>query len=263
VSKKVIVDKSMIVEGLKKININKGDMLLVHSSLSSFGYVTKGANTVVDALLEVVGQKGTVMMPTFTHNRKIVFDPRKTPGKSGAVTETFWRRPEALRSLHTTHAYAAVGPEAEWLTEGHEKATTFGPNSPLGKLWKKDGTILLLGVSLDRATIMHFGERLAGAGCFGERTKKVRCINPETDKVISIWVDAWRSRKCPSRNAEAVTNNLRTWGALKEITIGRAKLKKVSACNAVEAFRKHMNQGWGDHPGCKKCSIKPRETELY
>jgi hypothetical protein len=44
--------------------------------LRSFGDVDGGADTVVDALLEAVGEDGTVAVPTFTFdNWKRVFDP--------------------------------------------------------------------------------------------------------------------------------------------------------------------------------------------
>lgn len=39
-------------------------LLLVHSSLSSLGLVEGGADTVLDALLEVLGEEGTLLVPT-------------------------------------------------------------------------------------------------------------------------------------------------------------------------------------------------------
>ena len=40
---------------LELMGIAKGDVVIVHSSLSSMGYVTGGADAVIDALLETVG----------------------------------------------------------------------------------------------------------------------------------------------------------------------------------------------------------------
>ncbi len=56
------VDKEDIKRGLRELGVREGELVVVHSSLSSFGYVIGGADTVIDALLEVVGHTGTVIM---------------------------------------------------------------------------------------------------------------------------------------------------------------------------------------------------------
>ena len=58
------VTYSMLVDGLGNLGLTEGDVVLVHSSLSRFGYVEGGADTVVDALLAAVGAEGTVAVPT-------------------------------------------------------------------------------------------------------------------------------------------------------------------------------------------------------
>ena len=54
-----------LINDLKKIGIKQGDSVLVHSSLSKIGFVEGGAQTVVDALFEVIGENGTLLFPTF------------------------------------------------------------------------------------------------------------------------------------------------------------------------------------------------------
>src|SRR5262249_38718106 len=124
--------------------VEPGALLQVHSSLSSLGYVEGGAETVVDALLEVVGPLGTVMVPTFNHGAAEVYDWRTTPSVNGAVTEAVRKRPEARRSVHPTHPYAAIGPQAEYLVAGHLEVDPFHRRSPLGKLADLGGLVLLL-----------------------------------------------------------------------------------------------------------------------
>ena len=65
---KVHVTKDNIIKGLTSVGLNQGNVVLVHSSLSSFGYVEGGADAVIDALLETVGPAGTVVVPTFSGN---------------------------------------------------------------------------------------------------------------------------------------------------------------------------------------------------
>jgi len=50
----------------KKIGIQKGDHLAVTLSFKSIGHVKGGPDTFIDALIEVVGSEGTIMVNTFT-----------------------------------------------------------------------------------------------------------------------------------------------------------------------------------------------------
>jgi aminoglycoside 3-N-acetyltransferase len=59
-----IITKEILVENLRNIGIKAGDNLLVHSSLSKIGYLENGADTLIDALLEVIGSKGNLLMPS-------------------------------------------------------------------------------------------------------------------------------------------------------------------------------------------------------
>jgi aminoglycoside 3-N-acetyltransferase len=64
---KPIIDKDQLVEDLLHLGVVSGTEVLVHSSLSSIGYVTGGAETVIEALLQAVDPKvGTVLVPTLT-----------------------------------------------------------------------------------------------------------------------------------------------------------------------------------------------------
>ena len=63
-SKRTIILKPDLLQGLQRIGIKKGQSIMVHTSLSSFGYVCGGAQIIIEALLESVGEEGTIMMPT-------------------------------------------------------------------------------------------------------------------------------------------------------------------------------------------------------
>jgi len=51
-------------------------VVLVHSSLSGIGYVPGGVETLIDALLQSVGEEGTIVVPTITGQ---IFDSPDTP----------------------------------------------------------------------------------------------------------------------------------------------------------------------------------------
>ncbi len=159
-----------LVLGLRSLGLNAGDNVLVHSSLSSFGYVEGGAETVIDALLDVVTSTGTVIVPTLTGNETLsvenppVFDVKETSAWTGVIPETLRKRSEAVRSLHPTHSVAAIGKNAHLLTQGHQYSVTpCDESSPYGCLaLHPDSYILLIGVDHQSSTMFHYIEEVVG-----------------------------------------------------------------------------------------------------
>ncbi len=165
----VMVNTTVIADGLRNLGVRAGDRVLMHSSLSKLGHVEGGAPTVIHALLHAVGPEGTVLVPTLTGTQKDSpknpprFNVRTTPCWTGRIPETLRRWPGAVRSLGPTHSVAAVGPDAHYLLAGHEDCRTpCGTGSPYVKLAEVGGKIVFLGVTLDANTTFHSAEELAG-----------------------------------------------------------------------------------------------------
>lgn len=159
---------SDLVKGFREAWLDKGDHVLVHSSLSSLGHVDGGAEAVIDALIEVVGEGGTVLFPTLSGcendsaDHPPVFDAFAAPCWVGTIPETARLRPEAIRSLHPTHSVAAIGELARWITAGHELVRTpCGHGSPYDKLACVGGKIVLIGVTQSVNTSFHHSEEIA------------------------------------------------------------------------------------------------------
>lgn len=158
------ITKEQLVEDLGKLGVKKGDIIFVHSSLKSIGFVKGGPETVIDALLEVLGAQGTLVLPCLSLRGSMietlesgrVFDPRSTPSSVGAIPEHFRKREGVLRSIHPTHSVCAYGKKAEWLTHGHDTCgSTFGRGSPYYKLVELGAKILGLGIDLGPVTFYH------------------------------------------------------------------------------------------------------------
>ena len=198
-----------ITAGLHALGLRAGDLVHVHSSLKSLGHVVGGAEAVVDALLAVVAPGGTVMVPTFNHGAVEVFEVGIAPSHNGAITEALRRRRDAVRSIHPTHPYAAIGPLAEELMEGHLQAGTFGVDSPLGRCGRLGGWVLLLGVGMNVNTSARIGETMARVHClgFGQFERRVRFPSGET---IAAWSDMWRDGPCRIE-----------WDALEQLMVQR------------------------------------------
>ena len=161
----------------------------VHSSLSSFGYVVGGAQSVINALLDVCS---TVLMPTFSgigrttpppgdrplqngsnyeyvasiQTKEVVpFDPESFGNESGIDAEMgiipreFLRQSGTLRSKHPSVSWAENGKDAEHFLHLHPPDD---PNAPLKRLVEKGGYVLLIGIPLTRCTAVHLAQELAG-----------------------------------------------------------------------------------------------------
>jgi len=171
------VSRENVVAGLRALGARSGDTLFVHSSLKSFGRVAGGAGTVVDSLVDAVGEGGTVVVPTHTTNTidgadregemAVAFDVSKTESMVGIVTETLRRRPGARRSSHPTHSVAALGPGAAEITANHGP-TPFGADGPYGAMRARNALILLLGSPIGRNTTLHAIEQWMGMPYMGE-----------------------------------------------------------------------------------------------
>lgn len=252
--KKVVVTKEMIVAGLRRLGLRRGDRVNVHSSLSTFGFVEGGAHGVIEALKETIGAEGTLMLPTFNHGKVEVFDRETTPSYNGTITETFRRMPGVLRSNHPTHAYTAIGPDAARYLDGGHLAVTWGPDSPLGRLIADGGWVLLLGVSQATSTAQHHGETYNRVKCFGLDTSAAY-LTDEEGEVTAVLGPTWRNGTCPY-DWHAHEARLRRLGAVRDCYVGRAHLQLMRGSETVKAVGQLVRGETGvDH--CATCEQQP------
>ncbi|MCD6291732.1 MAG: AAC(3) family N-acetyltransferase [Anaerolineae bacterium] len=225
-----------ITRDLRALGLQPGDDVLVHSSLSSLGWVDGGAETVIDALLAAVSPGGTVLMPALTGSPEDGpdnpphMDVRHTPCATwiGRVPETFRRRPEARRSLHPTHSVTAIGERAGWYTAGHELCDTpCGPGSPYVRLMDHDGYILLLGCTQESNTSLHAIEELANVPYHLQEKATDAIVIDENGREIIVRgrLHQWGWERCFSR----VDEPLRKAGVMREGRVGQAHTRLISA----------------------------------
>ena len=179
-SRKIVL-KEDLKSGFQELGLRERDNVIVHTSLRSLGFVCGGAQTVIEALLEVVGKNGTVVMPTQSwknldpevgvhwqepqewwqaiRDNWPAYDKDITPTNSmGAVAEMFRKWPGTERSDHPARSFAANGKNAEYIIQDHDLSDIFGEESPVGKLYKLNGKILLIGTSYDKNTSLHLAD---------------------------------------------------------------------------------------------------------
>ncbi|HOF40783.1 MAG TPA: AAC(3) family N-acetyltransferase [Candidatus Hydrogenedentes bacterium] len=157
------VTRTDIARGLDALGIRPGEIVYVHSSLSAFGHVHGGADTVIDALLDTVGAQGTVVMPTFTWQRNharptLVFNVAHDPSETGRITEVFRRRRGVVRNEHVCHSTAAFGPAADDVMGGSVHPFAF--DASLYRCYELNSWYLLLGCGFSSATALHTAEEI-------------------------------------------------------------------------------------------------------
>jgi aminoglycoside 3-N-acetyltransferase len=230
-SAKATVGSKYITRGLRDLGVENGDVLLAHSSLSSFGHVDGGADAVIDALLAAVGQEGTLVLPTHTWDRvnarNPVFDAERTECCVGRIPETFRRRPTVRRGLHPTHSCAACGPRADWMLEGHEtQVTPCGRRSPYQRLVDCGGKIALLGVTFLVNTSFHALEEMACVPWLFDRFELLYTVLPDGSRLP---VPSRRHSDRLPRDFAKMEPVLEAAGALARGTIGDATVLIVDA----------------------------------
>jgi len=184
------VTRQDVAAALKSAGGVPGDTVMFHSSLSSMGAVVGGPDTVIDGFLDAVGPTGTVAVPTLCNwkpeEQRFVFErwnPKTSSSYVGVITETFRKRPGAVRSNHATHSVAAIGARAEELTANHGahglRLGPFGPaafcrESPWERLHEWNAAYCFVGVTFRVCTMVHYVESLVVERALDRATAEAR-----------------------------------------------------------------------------------------
>lgn len=203
-----------ISRDLRNLGVAAGDVLIVHASLSSLGWVAGGAAAVVDALLATVTPTGTVSMPAHSGDwsdpsgwvnppvpsswwgeivdGRPAFDPYATPLREmGAVAENLLLRRETLRSSHPLHSHMANGLHAKHVVDVHPLEDSFGDFSPLGRLYGLGAKVLLLGVGYGQNTSLHLAESRAQWPGKKQVEHKSKILSSDEAKSVAWMEDDW------------------------------------------------------------------------
>ncbi|HEY3062334.1 MAG TPA: AAC(3)-IV family aminoglycoside N-acetyltransferase [Chloroflexota bacterium] len=151
-----------VVRQLEGLGVERGGVLLVHTSFRAVRPIEGGPLGLIDALRAALGSTGTLVMGSYTGSDDEPFDPRRTPASPdlGVVADLFWHVPGVLRSDHP-FAFAAAGPKAAEIVRDPLPTPPHRLESPVGRVYELDGQVLLLGVGHDADTTLHLAELLA------------------------------------------------------------------------------------------------------
>jgi aminoglycoside 3-N-acetyltransferase len=243
----VTLDK--IVHDIRALGVRPGELLLVHSSLKSIGQVGGGAETAARALVEAISPAGTVLVPTFNFGQ-FPWDSATTPSVVGAITEAFRHLPGAHRSLQCTHPVSAIGPRAAEILAGHARTHPFAVDSPLGKLWKLNAWVLLLGCGHNSSSMIHIAEEAEDVP-YLYRTRVQTIIEGDLRREVTV------RRPGRSNGFYKIDAPLRAGGAIIDGKVGAAPSMLMRAADIVDTARdmlqKDLTALLCDDPTCESC----------
>lgn len=146
-----------LVTGFQQLGLRDEDVLMVHSSYKSLGGVDGGAETVIDALREIVGAQGTVLFPTFNFQswtETHYYDVRETYSNMGVITELARLRPDAVRTPHPIYSFSVLGARKKEFADCVD-TEAYGENSVFGLFHRSNGMILSIGLHFNSTFSMH------------------------------------------------------------------------------------------------------------
>lgn len=262
VTSRPVTVESMVAE-LAALGLQRDSTVLLHSSLSSLGWVSGGGVAVVEALLSVLGPGGTLVVPTQTSDLSDpaewqrppvpqawwdiirettpAYRPEISPSRGmGAIAELVRTWPGARRSDHPQVSFAAVGPAAAELLGSHPLDDGLGEGSPLARLYEADASVLLLGVGHDRNTSMHLAEYRAGV------RPRVRLGAPVLVDGRRTWV-TFDDIDLDSADFAVIGSALEETGVVRTGQVGSATARLMPQREVVD----HAARWLSDHAGAR------------
>jgi len=184
-----VAERQELKRFLKQVGVTEGALVMAHTSISGLTLTEAPHQTpavsnpafvakqLVEDLLELLGDTGTLVMPTHARyqsedeyglhrdwNKAIKYDPATTPSAVGLANELFWRRKGVQRSLHPYNTLAACGPMASELLHDNLnqlKPLPHGIHSGYYRFCRNGGLVLGIGVPLARyMTLIHVAEEV-------------------------------------------------------------------------------------------------------
>ncbi|MCB0100761.1 MAG: AAC(3) family N-acetyltransferase [Anaerolineales bacterium] len=242
-----MLTKKQLIDGFGQIGIKNGDTVIVHTSYKSLGGVEGGADSVIDAFIELAGKDGTVMFPAFNFQswtETHYFDVKETPSKMGAITEIARLRPNALRTPHPIYSFSVTGARAEEFSKADD-VEAYGPNSAFALFHKINGTIVSIGLDFNSTFSMHHYIEY-NVGCNYRRVKEFAGIYLGYDRVPKIKMHSMFVRNNERVKTYIVPgmNELLEAGVIREVQVGAAKVHHSTA----NEFYDNMSVIVREHP---------------
>lgn len=171
-----------LIKEFRSAGFFAGQTILVHTSMKAFGaYIVGAEQAIVDALMAVITDEGTLIMPTFTSDNSDpstwyvapvpesqwdilrdnmpAYRPESTPtNRMGRINECFRNYKDVKRSSHPAFSFGAWGKHAQFVIDNQALNNSVAEQSPIGRIYDLDGFVCLMGVGYKRNTSLHLAD---------------------------------------------------------------------------------------------------------
>lgn len=232
------ITKQDIINELLNLGLKSGDEIEVHSSLRSFGYVDGGAETVISALKEIVGENGSIFMPALRLSKelplteqdislgittKIQILPEDCKRSAmGVIADTFRQMPDTITN-EGVFRISAWGKSANEVKGG------------LQYLIHNGGKALMLGVDIYKLTAMHYIEYLL--------PDDIKNYFPLSEKINRIYPpDKWmiETGTFPVKPWYTIQKMAYEKGIIKDGLIGKSKVMFFNIWDVVSLYEQEL-----------------------
>lgn len=161
---------SLMSDFINQLPIFNGDIVLFTSNAIQLGhYFYKNkqrfdSNNFFDLLLSKIGNQGTILFPTYNWDfcNGITFDYKKTPSKTGSISQAALKHPAFRRTKHPIYSWAVAGKDRDYLCSLNNK-DSFAEDSPFAYLYKYNGKNIFLDLCVRSGfTFVHYVEQTVG-----------------------------------------------------------------------------------------------------
>ncbi len=234
-------DYNSVKSALKLLGITKNDTLFTHSNIGFFGIPAEGKSIdiaceiIFKALRDVIGDKGTIVVPTFTYS----FPESKTfnydePSKSCGIFSEYVRKlKDSIRSEDPSYSVSANGYKAKLLTNNINQ-NSFGSDSFFSRFLEEDGKICNFNMDAG-STFVHYVERVLKVPYRYDKTFKgvFKKNNFEETRENTIWVRYLKYKETEANFSvlNEISRNKRLFLTSK---LGRGFIGCISAKNTMK-----------------------------
>lgn len=259
----VVLNKEDIIIDLQNLGLRKGDIINVKASLKSIGQIDGGASTLLDALLEVVGEDGAILTESFIKllpvgrldkNNPKHFANKDSNSYAGALTNTILKHTKVILGNHPTHRYAGIGEKISLIIQSH--AVEDDPYIVLEKIADVGGKNLRIGPK----------DKVVGVGTthIAINKTKLRQKRPRVGIFYKVGNETklfenWWATGCEAGFNKMIKLFYETDAVIKEGKIGKAEALLTNMQKTLEieykAIKNDPTVMLCDDPACAKCRI--------